>query len=228
MIDILDLIPLMLLGAILGLDVVSFPQAMISRPLVAATLAGAVVGQPMSGLLIGAALELISLETLPIGASRYPEWGSAAVVGGAIFAIHEGAPAGAMAVAVVGALATGWIGGWTMVLLRRLNAVWARRHRQSLESGNYRTVVGLQIFGLTADLMRGAALTAIALVVLSPLSLAVVGLWGTDARIARAAVVGIAATVAVAAVWKLYHLTPGARWLFLGGLVVGMLLLVLT
>ena len=39
------------------------------------------------GLLLGAALELIALETLPFGASRYPEWGSASVVGGAIFAI---------------------------------------------------------------------------------------------------------------------------------------------
>ena len=37
----LGLIPLALLGALLGLDVVSFPQAMISRPLVAATLGGA-------------------------------------------------------------------------------------------------------------------------------------------------------------------------------------------
>jgi PTS system mannose-specific IIC component len=38
---LLDLAPLAILGAILGLDVVSFPQAMVSRPLVAATLAGA-------------------------------------------------------------------------------------------------------------------------------------------------------------------------------------------
>ena len=34
---IADLLPLAILGAVLGLDVVSFPQAMISRPLVAAT-----------------------------------------------------------------------------------------------------------------------------------------------------------------------------------------------
>ena len=40
----LGLIPLALLGALLGLDVVSFPQAMISRPIAAATLAGALVG----------------------------------------------------------------------------------------------------------------------------------------------------------------------------------------
>jgi PTS system mannose-specific IIC component len=84
----LDLIPLGLLGALLGLDVVSFPQAMISRPIAAATLAGALMGRPMHGLIAGAALELFALETLPFGASRYPEWGSASVVGGALYAVQ--------------------------------------------------------------------------------------------------------------------------------------------
>ena len=77
----LGLVPLALLGAVLGLDVVSFPQAMISRPLAAATFAGALVGRPGHGLIAGAMLELFALETLPFGASRYPEWGSASVVG---------------------------------------------------------------------------------------------------------------------------------------------------
>ena len=64
---LLDVLPLALLGAVLGLDVVSFPQAMVSRPLVAATVAGAFVGQPGSGLIAGVVLELIALETLPPG-----------------------------------------------------------------------------------------------------------------------------------------------------------------
>lgn len=226
MIALGDLIPLVLLGALLGLDVVSFPQAMVSRPLVAATLGGAVLGEPFNGLLAGAILELIALETLPFGASRYPEWGSAAVVGGALAALQP-ASAGAMSLAIVGALATAWIGGWTMVVLRRINAAWARRHRASLDAGSYRTVVGLQIFGLTADLLRGAALALVALLVLAPIARGVASLWGVDLEISRAVVVGIAATVAVGAVWKLFHLTPGARWLFVGGLAIGSLLLVL-
>ena len=226
MIALGDLIPLVLLGALLGLDVVSFPQAMVSRPLVAATLGGAVLGEPLNGLLAGAILELIALETLPFGASRYPEWGSAAVVGGALAALQP-ASAGAMSLAIVGALATAWIGGWTMVVLRRINAAWARRHRASLDAGSYRTVVGLQIFGLTADLLRGAALALIALLVLAPIARGVASLWGVDLEISRAVVVGAAATVAVGAVWKLFHLTPGARWLFIGGLAIGSLLLVL-
>ena len=34
---LVDILPIALLGGLLGLDVVCFPQAMISRPLVAAT-----------------------------------------------------------------------------------------------------------------------------------------------------------------------------------------------
>src|SRR5579862_3071025 len=82
----MTLFPIALLGAIAGLDVVSFPQAMISRPIVAATVGGAFAGNAAAGLLVGAAVELIALETLPVGASRYPEWGSASVVAGALAA----------------------------------------------------------------------------------------------------------------------------------------------
>ena len=46
MTDFVQLLPLALLGAVLGLDVVSFPQAMISRPLVAATAAATLLGDP--------------------------------------------------------------------------------------------------------------------------------------------------------------------------------------
>ena len=83
---LINLLPLALLAAVMGLDVVSFPQAMFSRPLVAASLGGAIAGRVEDGLLVGVLLELIALEMLPVGASRYPEWGSASVVAGAIVA----------------------------------------------------------------------------------------------------------------------------------------------
>src|SRR5689334_2399955 len=101
---IVPFLPLAILGAVLGLDTVSFPQAMLSRPLVAATLGGMLSGSASEGLMVGAALELIALETLPFGASRYPEWGSAAAVGGALFASSPKPPAGAMSMAVIAAV----------------------------------------------------------------------------------------------------------------------------
>jgi PTS system mannose-specific IIC component len=222
---LLDLIPIALLGGILGLDVVSFPQAMISRPLVAATMGGALIGEPASGLLLGATLELIALETLPFGASRYPEWGSASVVGGAIFASHTAHPTGAMTLAMLSALASTWVGGWTMVKLRQLNAHWAGNRREALEAGARGAVVSLQLMGMTADLLRGALLTAIAYALLSPLTTELVTRWATDARLSRAVLAATAASVAGGAAWKLFHSTNGARWFFIGGLGFGLFLL---
>jgi len=223
--NVIDLIPIALLGGVLGLDVVSFPQAMISRPLVAATLGAALIGQTATGLFLGVALELIALETLPFGASRYPEWGSAAVVGGAIVAAHPTQPAGAMTLAILAALATTWVGGWSMVKLRQLNGVWAARRRSALEAGARGTVISLQLMGMTADLVRGVLLTAVAYALLAPLATASIELWSTDARLSRAIVVGAAASVAGGAAWKIFHSTAGARWFFFGGLAVGLFLL---
>jgi mannose/fructose/N-acetylgalactosamine-specific phosphotransferase system component IIC len=218
----IDLLPIALLGGLLGLDVVSFPQAMISRPLVAATLAGALIGHSPSGLLVGAALELVALDTLPFGASRYPEWGSAAVVGGAIFATHPTHPAGAMEMAIIASLSTAWVGSWTMVKLREWNAHWAANRREALDAGARGAVVDLQLLCMTADFLRGATLAALSYGVFASLTRLTLGAWSTDARISRAVVVTVAASVAASAAWKIFHSVSGARWFFLGGLAVGL------
>ena len=218
----LGFLPVALLGALLGLDVVSFPQAMISRPIVAATLGGALAGAPAAGLLAGATLELVALETLPVGASRYPEWGSAAVVGGALFAAEPGHPPGALVLAVLVALITGWVGSWTMYVLRRFNGLLARRRLAALDVGSRDALIGLQLVGLTADLVRGVLLTLVALLIFHPIVRGSLALWQTDARLSRALVVGAAASVAGGAAWKLFHGTGGAHTLFLGGLAIGL------
>ncbi len=217
-----ELLRVAALGAVLGLDVVSFPQAMLSRPLVGATLAGALAGNPGAGLLVGAVLELVALETLPVGASRYPEWGSASVVGGALFAAQPDGGAGALATSVLCALASAYVGGVSMVALRRLNGQLARAQLDRLAAGSARTVVGLQLAGVGFDLLRGFAITVVALGLSMPLLQFAVGRWGVDARLSRAVVAGLAATVAGAAVWKLFHAVPRARWLFAGGIAVGL------
>jgi mannose/fructose/N-acetylgalactosamine-specific phosphotransferase system component IIC len=220
-----DVLPLGMLGALLGLDVVSFPQAMISRPLVAATLAGALVGDPFAGLLAGVAVECFALETLPFGASRYPEWGSAAVVGGALMASHPGETPGVMTTAVIGALATAWLGGFTMVWLRKLNARWARARLEALQRGSYRTIVGLQVRGLTMDVVRGFLLTWTMLMLTRPVAAYVLRHWHAPGPLSRAVLVTAAATVASAAAWKVLHGIAGVRWFFFGGLATGLLLL---
>lgn len=220
-----ELLPLSMLGGLLGLDVVCFPQMMISRPLVGATVAGAFVGDTATGLLVGATLELIALATLPFGASRYPEWGSAGVVGGAIAAALHAEPAGTVTVGVLATLATAWVGGWTLVKLRLWNAWLARRKRGALEHGSRGAVVGLQLAGLTSDLVRAMILTAVAYGLIFPVARATVALWSFDEHLSRAVTVGAASAVAAAAAWTIFHSARGARWYFAGGLLIGLLIL---
>lgn len=219
--DLLLFLPLTVLGAVLALDVVSFPQAMLSRPIIAATLAGAWVGEPLRGLTMGVALEFFALESMPFGASRYPEWGSASVVGGALFALTPDGTAAAMTAAALSALLTASVGGTSMVLLRRLNAYWARQQQARIARGSGSAVVALQLGGLTADLVRGGLLTFIGLAVLVPLHRAIVLSFTMSPTVSRAVVVAAASAVGLAAVWKVVRLTPGARWYLAGGLAVG-------
>lgn len=220
---------LSLLGAVLGLDVVSFPQAMLSRPLVAATLTGALMGAPERGLILGATLECFALETLPVGASRYPEWGSSSVVGGALVALPDVTGvqgAGTLVLAVIVALTWAWVGGWSMVQLRRLNAVWARRRHDAVARGSRSTVIGLQLYGMTADLVRGALMTAIGLTIFLPLAQFALARWSTPELPTRGVLMALAGIVAAGATHKVFHAVSGTRWYMLAGLVIGAGLLV--
>lgn len=220
-VDWLQLLPLAVLGAVLGLDVVSFPQAMISRPIVASTLAGAMLGHPERGLVMGVALEFFALESMPFGASRYPEWGSASVVGGALFAMTpDGTPA-AMTLAALAALAAAQLSGLSMVALRQLNARLARGQQRQLAAGSGAAVTRLQFAGMAADLLRGGALTMLALAVFTPLRVAILATFTFPNTLSRAVVVSVASAVGLAAVWKVTSTTPGARWWLLGGLALG-------
>ena len=227
----LDILPLSLLAGVIGLDVVSFPQAMVSRPIVAATLGGAFVGAPVAGLVCGAALECLALEALPVGASRYPEWGSASVVAGAVAATGATAgvmpQAGAFAVAVALGIATAWLGGLSMITHRQIIAGFARPRLGQLAAGNRNTVVGLQVFGMTLDLVRAALLGAFCFIPGRVMAEWANGRWRVPEDLSRAIVVTCVAAVAIASVWKDFHAISGTRRLFLVSLAVGTLMVVL-
>ncbi len=214
-----------LLGAVLGLDVVSFPQAMFSRPIVASTLAGTLGGSAGDGLLAGVFLEMMALETLPVGASRYPEWGTASVVGGALYVSRHGDATSALLFAMLGAMITAWVGGWSMYVLRRLNGRWTKRALPALEAGDASVVTWLQMRGLGADLLRGFALTALALTLLVPLTTIAVAQGHGDSATIRAVLVAVAASIAGSAAWKLSHGSKHGPWFFVGGLAIGFALL---
>ena len=150
-------------GTLVALDLVSVPQAMISRPLVVGAVAGWLAGDVEAGLRVGVLLELFALDVLPIGAVRYPDYGPATVVGtalavGAPWELGLGLSAGVALVLAV-------VGGWSLLAVRRLNARAIQRRTAALAAGESRAIRMLQYGGLFRDAARGALLTSAGLLV---------------------------------------------------------------
>jgi PTS system mannose-specific IIC component len=156
-------------GSIVALDLITLPQGLLSRPLVAATLAGAMAGDVVAGMLVGAVLELYNLEVVPIGASRYPDYGPGAVAAGAAAALIPAA--GPLGLAGLVGLPLGVLGGWSIHRHRRDNARRVGRSLDQLAAGDARVIWHLQREGLWHDACRGLLLSAVGLAVAWAVSL---------------------------------------------------------
>jgi mannose/fructose/N-acetylgalactosamine-specific phosphotransferase system component IIC len=150
-------------GTLVGIDLVTVPQGLLSRPIVAASVTGLLFGDPGVGLVVGMTLELYALDVLPIGASRYPDYGIAAVAAAA--AAAHSAPAMAPAIAGLVGLPMAIIGGWSLHRLRRRNAVSVQRRLERVAAGDARAIWELQRNGLIRDAMRSLGVTTIGVVV---------------------------------------------------------------
>ena len=128
---------LVLWGTLVALDLVSVPQAMLSRPLVAGAVAGWIAGDVEAGLRVGVVLELFALDVLPIGAVRYPDYGPATV---AATALAAGAPweLGLGRERRRGSASSRSLGGWSLQLVRRWNARAIQRRAAALAAGRER------------------------------------------------------------------------------------------
>lgn len=216
---------LALLGAVVGLDGVSFPQAMLSRPLVAATMGGAVCGNSVAGLLVGILLECFALETMPFGASRYPEWGPASLVAGVVAAVPGGdleATARIVPFAVMAGLGAAMLAGRTLTWLRRFNLSVAARRRDQIAAGDAAAVVGMQRAGLAVDFLRAGVLTTVFVLVLVPARDAVLSTTGVPGVLAVAVTGTLGVGVAGSAYWKVVHSTKGYAWWLLAGAFAGL------
>lgn len=206
---------LILLGAVVTLDGVTVGQFMISRPLVAAALAGAILGDPATGLVVGAILEGFLLVAVPSGGGRFPEPGHAAVVAAAA-AVSTGGGAG-LALGVAAGLLFGWVGALTQTAQRELNGRWTPDPSQGPVTA--RAVVRGHLFSIAVDAVRGAALTGVGLAVVSLLSPWFVRGWELGLAETRAVLLlGVFVSLGIVARTLLHH----RRWVALVlGLVAG-------
>jgi mannose/fructose/N-acetylgalactosamine-specific phosphotransferase system component IIC len=148
-------------GTLVGLDLVSLPQVMVSRPIVVGAVAGWLTGDLATGVTLGVILELFALESVAVGAARYPDFGAATV--GAVVAGSGNEGHGLIGLAVVLGLVLASIGGWTLNRLRHANATAVRRREASLRTGDPVAVGALQYGGLLRDLARSMTLSLLAL-----------------------------------------------------------------
>lgn len=149
---------LVALGGLVAVDGVSFPQVMVSRPLVSATLGGAMLGHAGGGILVGAVLELLSMRHPPYGAAKYPDTGPAGLVAGAAYAAAGADSIEALVAALIGGWATGWAGSYAGHARRKLNGKLVA-NREALAARPVlleRFVLG----ALVIDFGRGALITA--------------------------------------------------------------------
>lgn len=223
MIDVTSLLLLALVGTWSALDGTAVGQFLISRPLVAATLAGWVLGDPQAGLLVGMLMEGVYVGDVPAGGARFPEPGPAAV--GATLAFVRLGGGGGLALGLALGVLMGVVAGRTVVALRHLNGrivsmphVDARGRRRS-------AVPHWACMG--ADALRGLGVTllGVGLALALPIELAAEWTLSMPATVGLLAVPALASAGALLRSWA-----PSGRrkLLFLAGCAGGLVLAVMT
>ena len=169
----MDLVLLTFLGGLLALDGTSFGQFMVSRPLVAGTLTGWAVGDPVLGLLMGGILEFYFISVFPVGGAQFPEGGPPTLVAVAT-GVDAPGPAG-IALGVFMGFLWSRLGAKSNRLLRRINGNLAPDPSRGPVSTS--RIVGAHLGGLALDFARGCSLSLLGVVIGHGFALAVGHHW---------------------------------------------------
>lgn len=152
-------------GGLLALERRAFLQAMLSRPLIAATLMGALVDDVQSGLFVGLLLELFHLGSASLGASL-PDNDTLAATGtaAAAAAIAHGVGGSTPAVWSLAILLFAPLGPLGLRMDRLLDSYSNRLARtaiKSAEEGHLRRAVRQNLWGMWPHFVAFGAVTAL-------------------------------------------------------------------
>jgi mannose/fructose/N-acetylgalactosamine-specific phosphotransferase system component IIC len=220
---LMTLVTLLVWGTLVGLDLVTVAQSMIARPFVAGTVSGILLGDPVAGLRVGVLFELFALDVLPVGAARYPDYGPATI---AAVAVAAGSP-WELSLGLSGTigLLVAVLGGWSLQLLRRMNARAIQRRAAALAAGESSAIRLLQYGGVARDALRSALLTAVGL---AAASLTATFLHLDRPTAVTLTVVLVSCGLAAALGGAIRSAGRGPRLVWLGaGLVLGLILAIL-
>lgn len=158
-----------LVAMLTGLDRVALIQIMISRPLVAGTLTGWVLGNPLVGMEVGMLLELLWLGRLPVGAAIPPD-DTQVAVGATVMALSMGhfLELNGMPLVILSVLIAIPLGKFGQVfdrLARHVNDRLAVSGESALMTGNIKGLERNHLFGLVSFALASLA-TALVIVLI--------------------------------------------------------------
>lgn len=177
-------------AALVAADERAVGPLFLHQPLVAASMAGVLLGNPLAGLGMGFALQAVWPGLLPMGGSRQPAVGPAAVIGTAwLCLLSPLATPWDASVAVVLALLAATVGEWTENRLRRRN-----ERRERVVYAEATCASGVRVEGLLASGGIEASLVGPLLLLSLVLMPAMILLWVSDLALGFESRIGAAET----------------------------------
>jgi len=150
------------------MDTTAALQIMVSQPLVAAWLAGFILGDPGAGLAAGIVLQALWSREFALGGAAFPQAGPGGVVGGALAALAPGPavslgalhvpPAPGLAAALVTAILVGEAGRRILVRLRSRRSRWIADARSAAEAGHEAAIRRASLRGIPETALLGLGL----------------------------------------------------------------------
>ena len=209
-----------LIGGVVGIDATSFAQTMVSRPLIASTLVGLLLGRPEEGAMLGSILELFALVILPVGAARYPESGTAAVAASAAYlSVTQVVSPSVMLLAVLFALLWERVSGYSVIADRHFN-------EQYVALAPLTTPAQLErrhVLAIVVDFVRAVLLTLLGVLIGTSSLRLLSELWGMSASVAPA-ILSIGMSCMVGAALPLFGGVHTRKAALLTGVVCGSLI----
>ena len=155
-ISMVQIILVTLVAFLAGCDAV-LDERMFYRPIIACTLTGLALGDPTTGIMVGGALELLSLGWMNVGAAMAPDAALASTVSTVIVIAGGQTRDEAIAVAVPLAVA----GQALTIFVRTVNVFFAHRVDRLADRANMRGIEVMHFIALSLQGLRVAVPTAI-------------------------------------------------------------------
>ena len=155
-ISMVQIILVTLVAFLAGCDAV-LDERMFYRPIIACTLTGLALGDPTTGIMVGGALELLSLGWMNVGAAMAPDAALASTVSTVIVIAGGQTRDEAIAVAVPLAVA----GQALTIFVRTVNVFFAHRADRLADRANMRGIEVMHFIALSLQGLRVAVPTAI-------------------------------------------------------------------